>query len=95
MTSLQKQTCSLTFLLLGFFLILISCNNDDASDQEIDKVEVSDIEFTSDDISYNLLNLKWNAVTGPNNEKVVYEVFIGDTKLTDDNEDTDYIINRS
>ncbi len=90
------------FALFAFTIVMIqSCNNDDdiVQDQnqgeegpDPDPEETNGIEFKEEDISFNLVNLKWGEVAGPNNEKVVYDIYLGDTKIKDSNTDTDYTL---
>ncbi len=88
------------FTLLTFIIVAtLSCNSDDDIIQDQNQGEgvsnpdeTTGIEFKDEDISFNLVNLKWGEVAGPNNEKVVYDIYLGDTKIKDSNADTDYTL---
>ena len=91
----MKTSIRSIFILL---LLAISCNKDDAKNPEENNDDIisenpdSDIEFSEGAISYNLVDLKWSTITGPNNETVVYDIYLGDEKIKDSNEDTDYTL---
>ncbi len=91
----MKTSIRSIFILL---LLAISCNKDDPKNPEENNDDIisenpdSDIEFSEGAISYNLVDLKWSTITGPNNETVVYDIYLGDEKIKDSNEDTDYTL---
>ncbi|MEW7292643.1 Ig-like domain-containing protein [Aquimarina sp. 2304DJ70-9] len=86
-------TRSIFFLSL---LLSISCSDDDPVLQNpgIEGSENPTIQFEDNDISFNFVDLKWQAATGPNNETIVYDIFLGDTKIKDSNKDTDYTLTK-
>ncbi|WP_271782042.1 Ig-like domain-containing protein [Aquimarina algiphila] len=85
-----------SILFLSIVLLGIGCSEDEADpiNPDNENSENSDIQFEDNDISFNLVNLKWSAVSGPNNEEVVYDIYLGDTKIKDSNEDTDYTLTK-
>ncbi len=83
-----------SILFFSIVLLAVGCSEDDPDpiNPEIDTSENSDIQFDDNDVSFNLVNLKWSPVSGPNNEEVVYDIYLGDTKIKDSNKDTDYTL---
>jgi len=86
----MKFTTTIIFLLS--LLLLVSCSDDESNPQE--SPENSEIIINDSDISFNLVNLKWPVVTGENNETIVYDIYLGDTKIKDSNTDTDYTLTK-
>ena len=52
----------------------------------------SDIEFSAEDISFNLANLKWPQVIDSNNATVFYNIYLGEELIKENNIDTDYTL---
>ncbi len=77
-------------------LLSVSCSDDDPVLQNpgIEGSENPTIQFEDNDISFNFVDLKWQAATGTNNETIVYDIFLGDTKIKDSNKDTDYTLTK-
>jgi len=83
-------------IILLSLLLCISCSDDEPEiinpDNQIP--EEPTLEFNDDDISFNVANLKWQAVIGSSNETIVYDIYLGDTKIKENNKDIDYTLTK-
>ncbi|TPN84705.1 Ig-like domain-containing protein [Aquimarina algicola] len=84
-------TQSITLLLI---LLIVGCNDDDSGVQDADDQNSVIIQPEDNDISFNLVNLKWETVSASDNSTIVYDIYLEDIKIKDSNKDTDYTLTK-